>query len=139
MYHAAEPRDFLTVLADSMCTLGNVQMYVMGSTLVVLGPEHARMLNQNGWNKRDIRSFLFEHARKPVSPASAAAGLPRETPAWTSSGPSSSTRPTTPSGSRWCAAPRTSTSWWPAAPAAPHSAYIPGWGSRLVIKKIQLP
>ena len=40
MYHAV-PRDFLTVLADSMCTLGNVQMYVMGDTFVVLGPDHA--------------------------------------------------------------------------------------------------
>ena len=67
MYHAVRPRDFLTVLADSMCTLGNVQMYVMGDTFVILGPEHARMLAEAGWRKRDIRQFLFEHARKPVS------------------------------------------------------------------------
>ena len=50
-----------------MSTLGNVQMYVMGETLVVLGPEHARMLHQDGWRKRDIRQFLFEHARQPVA------------------------------------------------------------------------
>jgi hypothetical protein len=66
MYHGGNSRDFLTVLADSMCTLGNVQMYVMGDTFVVLGPEHARMLAQAGWRKRDIKLFLFEHARKPV-------------------------------------------------------------------------
>ena len=42
MYHASNPWDFLTVLADSMCTLGNAQMYVMGDTFVVLGPEHAQ-------------------------------------------------------------------------------------------------
>jgi hypothetical protein len=66
MYHAANPRDFLTVLADTMCTLGNVQMYVMGDTLVVLGPEHARMLAEAGWRKRDVKLFLFEYARKPV-------------------------------------------------------------------------
>ena len=51
-------RDFLTVLADSMCTLGNVQMYVMGDTFVVLGPEHARILSQAGWRKRDVKMFL---------------------------------------------------------------------------------
>ena len=33
MYHASNSRDFLTVLADTMCTLGNVQMYVMGEHL----------------------------------------------------------------------------------------------------------
>ena len=66
MYHAGSSRDFLTVLADSMCTLGNVQMYVMGDTMVVLGPEHARILAQDGWRKQDVRMFLFEHARKPV-------------------------------------------------------------------------
>ena len=66
MYHATNPRDFLTVLSDSMCTLGNVQMYVMGDTFVVLGPEHARFLAAEGWNKRDIRQFIFDHARKSV-------------------------------------------------------------------------
>ena len=67
MYHASNSRDFLTVLADTMCTLGNVQMYVMGDTFVAIGPEHAKFLHADGWNKRDIRQFLFEHARKPVS------------------------------------------------------------------------
>ena len=66
MYHASNSRDFLTVLADTMCTLGNVQMYVMGDTFVAIGPEHAKFLHADGWNKRDIRQFLFEHARKPV-------------------------------------------------------------------------
>ena len=49
-----------------MCTMGNVQMYVMGDTMVAIGPEHAKFLHADGWNKRDIRQFLFEHARKPV-------------------------------------------------------------------------
>ena len=66
MYHATHSRNFLTVLADTMCTLGNVQMYVMGDTMVVIGPEHAKFLHRDGWNKRDIRQFLYEHARKPV-------------------------------------------------------------------------
>ncbi|GIT02738.1 MAG: hypothetical protein CM1200mP27_13630 [Chloroflexota bacterium] len=30
------------VLADTMWPLGNVQMYVMGDTFVVIGPEHAK-------------------------------------------------------------------------------------------------
>ena len=67
MYHAGDTRNFLMVLADSMCTLGNVQMYVMGDTLVVLGPEHARFIAEAGWKKRDVKLYLYEHARKPVS------------------------------------------------------------------------
>ena len=66
MYSSGNPRDLLTVIADTMCPLGNVQMYVMGDTFLALGPEHARILSQDGWRKRDIKQYLFEHARKPV-------------------------------------------------------------------------
>jgi len=138
MYHAGVPRDLLAVLADSMCTLGNVQMYVMGSTLVVLGPEHARILAEGGWSKRDIRAFLFEHARKPV------ALLRRGGP------PQGDSQ----RGLLWpkFVDPSDDAQRVPVVrrqedihilvaggPGGPHSAYVPGWGSRLVIKKIQIP
>ena len=138
MYHAANPRDFLTVLADSMCTLGNVQMYVMGDTFVVLGPEHARMLAEAGWKKRDVRQFLFEHARKPVRL------LRRGGP------PQGDVRRDL---------------FWPrfvdpndddqmvpvvrrveniniivaGGAGGPHSAYLPGWGSARITKRIETP
>lgn len=137
MYHAGDPRDLLTVLADSMCTLGNVQMYVMGDTLVVLGPEHARILADAGWRKRDVRLFLYEHARKPV-------GLLRH------GGPPQG------DGHRGLFWPRfvdpqDDSQMVPVVrrpenihimvaggAGGPHSAYLPGWGSAKITRKIEL-
>ena len=137
MYHAADPRDFLTVLSDSMCTLGNVQMYVMGSTLVVLGPEHARMLSQNGWSKRDIRAFIFEHARKPVSllrhggPPQGDSNRGFLWPKFIDPDDDAQRVPVV-------RRPEDINIMVAGGPGGPHSAYVPGWGSRLVIRKIQL-
>ena len=138
MYHAGSPRDLLTVLADSMCTLGNVQMYVMGSTLVVFGPEHARILADGGWSKRDIRSFLFEHARKPV--ALLRRGGPPQGDShrgflWPKFVDPSDDAQLVPVVRR----PEDIHILVAGGAGGPHSAYIPGWGSRLVIKKIQDP
>ena len=136
MYHAANPRDLLTVLADSMCTLGNVQMYVMGSTLVVFGPEHARILAEGGWSKRDIRAFLFEHARKPV--ALLRRGGPPQGDAhrdflWPKFVDPSDDGQMVPVVRR----PEDIHILVAGGAGGPHSAYLPGWGSRLVIKKIE--
>jgi hypothetical protein len=135
MYHGGNSRDFLTVLADSMCTLGNVQMYVMGDTFVVLGPEHARMLSQAGWRKRDIKLFLFEHARKPV-------GLLRR-----GGPPQGDAR----RGHFWprFVDPEDDTQRVPVVrrpenihvivaggAGGPHSAYLPGWGSAKITRRI---
>ena len=138
MYHGGDPRDFLTVMADSMCTLGNVQMYVMGDTFVVLGPEHARMLAEAGWRKGDVRMFLFEHARKPV-------GLLRR-----GGPPQGDSR----RGLFWprfvdpfqdgqlvpvVRRPDNINIIVAGGAGGPHSAYVPGWGSAKVTQRIPLP
>ena len=58
MYHASNSRDFLTVLADTMCTMGNVQMYVMGDTFRSHRPG-ARQVPPRRW---------LEQARHPAVP-----------------------------------------------------------------------
>ena len=135
MYHAVRPRDFLTVLADSMCTLGNVQMYVMGDTFVILGPEHARMLAEAGWRKRDIRQFLFEHARKPVSllrRGGPAQGDSRRELLWPRFVDPSDDGQMVPVVRR----AEDIHILVAGGPGGPHSVYVPGWGSRMVIRKI---
>ena len=137
MYHASNSRDFLTVLADSMCTLGNVQMYVMGSTFVVLGPEHARFLAQDGWSKRDIKAFLFEHARKPVGllrRGGPPQGDSQRAHLWPKFVDPSDDDQRVPVVRR----PEDIFIMVAGGAGGPHSAYLPGWGSRMVIKKIQL-
>ena len=137
MYHAKNSRDFLTVLADTMCTLGNVQMYVMGDTFVVIGPEHARFLHEDGWRKQDIRQFLFEHARKPVrelkhgGPPQGDANRGHFWPRFVDANDDEQMVPVVRAPDRihiMVAGGR----------GGPHSVYLPGWGSRRVTKKIEI-
>ena len=138
MYHAANARDFLTVLADSMCTLGNVQMYVMGDTLVVLGPEHARILAEAGWRKRDVKMFLFEHARKPVrllrrgGPPQGDSDRSLFWPRFVDPDDDGQLVPVV-------RRPENINIIVAGGAGGPHSAYIPGWGSARITKRIELP
>ena len=138
MYHGGDPRDFLTVLADSMCTLGNVQMYVMGDTFVVLGPEHARMLAEAGWRKADVRMFLFEHARKPVGllrRGGPPQGDSRRELFWPRFVDPSQDDQRVPVVRR----PDNINIIVAGGAGGPHSVYVPGWGSAKVIRQIPLP
>ena len=138
MYHAANSRDFLTVLADTMCTLGNVQMYVMGSTCVVLGPEHARMLSEDRWLKRDIKTFLFERARKPVRllrHGGPPVGDSQRSHLWPRFVDADDDDQMVPVVRR----PEDIHIFVAGGAGGPHSAYLPGWGSRMVTEKIQEP
>ena len=137
MYHAANPRDFLTVLADSMCTLGNVQMYVMGDTFVVLGPEHARMLAEAGWRKRDVKLFLFEHARKPVRllrKGGPPQGDERRDLFWPRFVDPADDDQMVPVVRR----PENINIIVAGGAGGPHSAYLPGWGSARITKRIEV-
>jgi len=135
MYHAVNDRDFLTVLADTMCTLGNVQMYVMGDTLVVLGPEHAKILAQAGWRKRDVKQFLFEHARKPVNllrRGGPAQGDSRRELLWPKFVDPTDEDQMVPVVRR----PEDIMVLVAGGPGGPHSVYLPGWGSRRATRRI---
>ena len=46
-------------------TVGDVKF--VGEPLIVFGPEHARLLASQGYSKKDVQQYLFEHARVPVS------------------------------------------------------------------------
>ncbi len=138
MYHAGDPDDLMTVLADTMCTLGNVQMYVMGDTFVVLGPEHARILSQAGWSKRDIKLFLFQHARKPVGLLKRGGppqGDSRRGLFWPRFVDASDDSQRVPVVRR----PENIYILVAGGPGGPHSVYLPGWGSRMAIRKIEAP
>lgn len=53
----------LTTIAHTMSTVGNNNMYVGGDTFVVLGPEHARTIAAGGYDRADVRTFLYERSR----------------------------------------------------------------------------
>jgi hypothetical protein len=61
------PEEMLHVLTDSLCTLGNNNIQVLGQTLVVLNPLNAEEFARRGWSKDDVRNYLWEHARRPLA------------------------------------------------------------------------
>jgi hypothetical protein len=58
----------LAVIAGTAATLGsNVGWYFSQSQLlVVLGPEHAATIAEDGLTRRDVQRFVYEHARLPL-------------------------------------------------------------------------
>ncbi len=63
---SADPARLLGTFASSMATLGSNAAYVAtAETLLLLNPEHARLLAAAGWSRRDVREFLFDAARNP--------------------------------------------------------------------------
>lgn len=138
MYHAKNDRDFLSVLADTMCTLGNAQMYVAGDTFVCIGPVHAQFLHEAGWRKQDIRQFLFEHARKSVSqlkhggPPQGDGRRGHFWPKFVDPDDDAQMVPVV-------RAPDRIHIMVAGGSGGAHSVYLPGWGSRRVTRKIDLP
>ncbi len=59
--------DLLATIAPSLAVIEHHKMTHWGDTLLVLGPEHARIVAGDGWSKADVRTFLFERLQRPVS------------------------------------------------------------------------
>ena len=60
------PEDLLPTLAASMAVISHHKMTHWGDTLVVLSPEHAKILGAAGWKKADMRRWLHERLQWPV-------------------------------------------------------------------------
>ena len=57
-----QPEHILLNIADSMSYAGAYFPWPRGhGSVVVMGPEHAQMIAQAGWSKRQVREFLWEH------------------------------------------------------------------------------
>jgi hypothetical protein len=63
---STDPAMLLRTFASTMATLGSNAAYVAGGqTVLLLNPEHATLLGEAGWGKRDVQQFLFDEARNP--------------------------------------------------------------------------
>jgi hypothetical protein len=58
--------DLLITLAHSLAVISHHKSTHHGDTLVVLSPEHARLLADDGWDRPRMRTYLWERLRKPV-------------------------------------------------------------------------
>lgn len=63
--HGADtPEGILLSVADSMANLGCI---TFGQSVVVLAPEHVKIIARQGWTKRETQAYLFEHAKRDVT------------------------------------------------------------------------
>ncbi|MGH9356977.1 MAG: hypothetical protein ACRD10_12670, partial [Terriglobia bacterium] len=60
-----DPIEIMRTFAQTMATLGGNNLYSQGHPVLVLGPEHAKLIVAAGWKKRDVKMSLFERARQP--------------------------------------------------------------------------
>jgi hypothetical protein len=62
----------LQMIAGTMATTGNNDCYnLTPQPLVILGPEHAKTIAEDGYTRADVQKFLFENARVPLGKFSA--------------------------------------------------------------------
>jgi len=75
---AAAPEPLLLCFADALGNLGVPNVRGFSQALVVFAGEHAEVLRQSGWSRRDVQRFLIEHTRRRVADLKRAARLPGE-------------------------------------------------------------
>lgn len=64
--HSSDPMELLGAVASTMATLGNNNVYISGEVMVVLGVDHAGLLDEAQFRRHNVQEFLYEHARLPV-------------------------------------------------------------------------
>jgi len=57
------PEQILASVADAMANYGCI---TLGQSVVILAPEHMRVLDDAGWTREHVQNFLFRHAKRPV-------------------------------------------------------------------------
>ena len=78
----------LEFVASAMATMAHNVAHMGGQVLVVLSPLNAEGLAREGWTKDDVRRYLYEHARLPITKARARFGeterraIPERWPVW---------------------------------------------------------
>src|SRR5213594_2817111 len=65
-HQSRTPEDLLATLAASMAVVSHHKMTHWGDTLLVLSPEHVKILGEAGWKKAEVRRWLFARLQRPV-------------------------------------------------------------------------
>ncbi|MCC6531753.1 MAG: hypothetical protein IT531_04325 [Burkholderiales bacterium] len=57
------PKEALITIAHSIAYVGNRNTNGEGEPVLILGPQHARLIANGGYSKQDLKQFIWEHAR----------------------------------------------------------------------------
>lgn len=60
-------KSLLTMLVGGMTGLGTLNLYKGGDPLLILSPEHANILAQEGLTKNKIKEYIYTHAYVPIN------------------------------------------------------------------------
>lgn len=134
--HAFDPYRLLDAIAGTITTIGANNYYVMGDYAVVLGVDHATILDKAGWRRRHVQRYLFERARLPVARLKYGGmyveRLERNLwPRWVERDDDTSLVPPVREPEDFKI--------FVAGGDGPHSVVIPGWGTRAISRPITLP
>ncbi|HBH03364.1 MAG TPA: hypothetical protein DDZ42_15835 [Candidatus Rokubacteria bacterium] len=66
-HYSATGEGVLRTVAGAMGQAGSNNLLAAGWPLLALGPEHAATIARDGFTKRQVKEFLFEHARFPLA------------------------------------------------------------------------
>jgi hypothetical protein len=58
-------KDLLKTVSRSIAYVGNRNINGAGQPLLILSPQHARLIALGGFSKSDVKKFVWEHARVP--------------------------------------------------------------------------
>lgn len=61
------PKEVLRTVANSIAYVGNRNINGEGEPVLILGPQHARLIASGGYSKEEVKQFVWEHARVPFS------------------------------------------------------------------------
>ncbi|MPZ60987.1 MAG: hypothetical protein GEU93_06775 [Propionibacteriales bacterium] len=131
--HSSDPMELLGAVASTMATLGNNNMYVSGEVMVVLGIDHAKLLDEAGFQRHNVQEFLHERARLPVGALRTGGMYGHDVgrnlwPKWVDRRDSAALVPIVRRPGDIHVAV--------AGGVGPHSLFIPGWGTRAVTAEI---
>ena len=65
-HHSHSAAGILATIAGAMAEAGSNNLLHAGWPLLSLGPEHAATIARDGYGKRQVKAYLFEHARFPL-------------------------------------------------------------------------
>lgn len=63
---SSHPEGILFTMSSAVRTLASNNAYMAGEILLIICPEHAGVIASAGWDKDDVRRYVFEHARNPL-------------------------------------------------------------------------
>jgi hypothetical protein len=66
LHWPASAQEMLAAFCDSMCTTASRSSYGEWNLLLGMSPRHASACADAGFSKKDVKRFIYEHARRPL-------------------------------------------------------------------------